>query len=151
MGIGGLGGRLSGSSIGKKKKLDSNQGGGCDPPNPPLDPSGAVVKFSTSLFDMVCIPNVDGDRLIIDHSPALRLRRQIALRPFSLLGSVSISTTDSPTLHSRIVRRPVGQSVVLIETGTSGFLPPGTPVSSTRKLISSSFHRLDMTLAVAEA
>ena len=31
-------------------------------------------------------------------------------------------------------------------------LPPGTPVSSTRKLISSSsFHRLDMTLAVAEA
>ena len=30
--------------------------------------------------------------------------------------------------------------------------PPGTPVSSTRKLISSSsFHRLDMTLAVAEA
>ena len=29
--------------------------------------------------------------------------------------------------------------------------PPGTPVSSTRKLISSSFHRLDMTLAVVEA
>ena len=30
--------------------------------------------------------------------------------------------------------------------------PPGAPVSSTRKLISSSsFHRLDMTLAVAEA
>ena len=32
----------------------------------------------------------------------------------------------------------------------NGF-PPGTPVSSTRKLISSSCHRLDMTLAVAEA
>ena len=33
-----------------------------------------------------------------------------------------------------------------------GWFPPGTPVSSTRKLISSSsFHRLDMTLAVAEA
>ena len=32
------------------------------------------------------------------------------------------------------------------------WFPPGTPVSSTRKLISSSsFHRLDMTLAVAEA
>ena len=31
------------------------------------------------------------------------------------------------------------------------WLPPGTPVSSTRKLISSSFHRLDMTLAVVEA
>ena len=30
------------------------------------------------------------------------------------------------------------------------WFPPGTPVSSTRKLISSSFHRLDMTLAVAE-
>ena len=30
------------------------------------------------------------------------------------------------------------------------WFPPGTPVSSTRKLISS-FHRLDMTLAVAEA
>ena len=30
--------------------------------------------------------------------------------------------------------------------------PPGTPVSSTRKLISSSsFHRLDISLAVAEA
>ena len=32
------------------------------------------------------------------------------------------------------------------------WFPPGTPVSSTRKLISSSsFHRLDMTLAIAEA
>ena len=31
------------------------------------------------------------------------------------------------------------------------WFPPGTPVSSTRKLVSSSFHRLDMTLAVAEA
>ena len=31
------------------------------------------------------------------------------------------------------------------------WFPPGTPVSSTRKLISSSFHRLDMTLAVTEA
>ena len=31
------------------------------------------------------------------------------------------------------------------------WFPPGTPVSSTRKLISSSYHRLDMTLAVAEA
>ena len=31
------------------------------------------------------------------------------------------------------------------------WFPPGTPVSSTRKLISSSFHCLDMTLAVAEA
>ena len=31
------------------------------------------------------------------------------------------------------------------------WFPPGTPVSSTRTLISSSFHRLDMTLAVAEA
>ena len=30
------------------------------------------------------------------------------------------------------------------------WFPPGTPVSSTRKLISS-FHRLDMTMAVAEA
>ena len=30
------------------------------------------------------------------------------------------------------------------------WFPPGAPVSSTRKLISSSFHRLDMTLAVAE-
>ena len=33
----------------------------------------------------------------------------------------------------------------------AAWFPPGTPVSSTRKLISSSFHRLDMTLAVAEA
>ena len=31
------------------------------------------------------------------------------------------------------------------------WFPPGTPVSSTIKLISSSFHRRDMTLAVAEA
>ena len=31
------------------------------------------------------------------------------------------------------------------------WFPPGTPVSFTRKLISTSFHRLDMTLAVAEA
>ena len=33
-----------------------------------------------------------------------------------------------------------------------GLFPPGTPVSSTRKLISSpSFHRFDMILVVAEA
>ena len=31
------------------------------------------------------------------------------------------------------------------------WFPPGTPVSSTRKLTSSSFHYFDMTLAVAEA
>ena len=31
------------------------------------------------------------------------------------------------------------------------WFPPGTPVSSTIKLISSSFHRLEMTLAVAKA
>ena len=32
------------------------------------------------------------------------------------------------------------------------WFPPGTPISSTIKLISSSsFHRLDMTMAVAEA
>ena len=31
------------------------------------------------------------------------------------------------------------------------WFPPGTLVSSTTKLISSLFHRLDMTLAVAEA
>ena len=31
------------------------------------------------------------------------------------------------------------------------WFPPGPPVSSTRKLISSSFHCPDMTLAVAEA
>ena len=31
------------------------------------------------------------------------------------------------------------------------WFPPGTPVSYTRKLISSSFHRLDMPLPVAEA
>ena len=31
------------------------------------------------------------------------------------------------------------------------WFPPGTPVSFTIKLISSSYHRLDMTLAVAEA
>ena len=36
--------------------------------------------------------------------------------------------------------------------GVGRWFPPGTPVSSTRKLISSLlFHRLDMTLAVAEA
>ena len=36
--------------------------------------------------------------------------------------------------------------------GVGRWFPPGTPVSSTRKLISSSsFHRLDMTLAVAKA
>ena len=40
-------------------------------------------------------------------------------------------------------------SVTVLAVGR--WFPPGTPVSSTRKLISSSFHRLDMTLAVAEA
>ena len=41
----------------------------------------------------------------------------------------------------------------LVYNTVGRWFPPGTPVSSTRKLISSSssFHRLDMTLAVAEA
>ena len=42
-------------------------------------------------------------------------------------------------------------SYLLQTDGLGWWFPPGTPVSSTRKLISSSFHRLDMTLAVAEA
>ena len=45
--------------------------------------------------------------------------------------------------HSRLIRRA--------RVNVDLYIPPGTPVSSTRKLISSSFHRLDMTLAVAEA
>ena len=65
-----------------------------------------------------------------------------------------------PVTHDK----PEGQSssrymiVTLIAPGAciGGVCPmwflPGTPVSSTRKLISSSsFHRLDMTLSVAEA
>ena len=44
----------------------------------------------------------------------------------------------------------VGSIVQLL--AVDQWFPPGTPVSPTRKLISSSsFHRLDMTLAVAEA
>ena len=39
----------------------------------------------------------------------------------------------------------------LMSAPVGRWFPPGAPVSSTRKLISSSFHRLDMTLAVAEA
>ena len=46
--------------------------------------------------------------------------------------------------HSRIIG-------VLLADIILWLFPPGTPVSSTRKLISSSFHCLDMTLAVAEA
>ena len=39
----------------------------------------------------------------------------------------------------------------LLPSWRGRWFPPGTPVSSTRKLMSSSFPRLDMTLAVAEA
>ena len=39
----------------------------------------------------------------------------------------------------------------IYEAAVGRWFPPGTPVSSTRKLISSSFRRLDMTMAVAEA
>ena len=71
-------------------------------------------------------------------------------------------------MSCKISKRQVSQIPVLYqklwETLTQGihfevqapntvgrWFPPGTPVSSTRKLVSSSFHRLDMTLAVAEA
>ena len=44
----------------------------------------------------------------------------------------------------------ISKSIQIIAVGR--WFPPGTPVSSIRKLISSSlFHRLDMTLALAEA
>ena len=51
-----------------------------------------------------------------------------------------VSFRDVCDVLSGNVFKPVGR-----------WFPPGTPVSSTRKLISSSFHRLDMTLTVAEA
>ena len=40
---------------------------------------------------------------------------------------------------------------LIVWSVTGRWFPPGTRVYSTKKLISSSFHRLDMTLAVAEA
>ena len=55
-------------------------------------------------------------------------------------------------VHYTVTGKPHGiwSSDYLPQAG--GWFPPGTPVSSPRKLISSSsFHRLDMTLAVAEA
>ena len=46
--------------------------------------------------------------------------------------------------------REVSSLAIFIPVGW--WFPPGTPVSSTRKLVSSSsFYHLDMTLAVAEA
>ena len=71
---------------------------------------------------------------------------------FTYLGRfifVGIFTFDAlPDAHAGIGGQ--GTAAQLLAVGRC--FPPGTPVSSTRKLISSSsFHRLDMTLAVAEA
>ena len=50
----------------------------------------------------------------------------------------------------KILQTTLAPSIRSVAVGR--WFPPGTPVSSTRKLISSSsFHRLDMTLAVGEA
>ena len=57
---------------------------------------------------------------------------------------------DRPQDLGLQTQRQTGKLHQLLAVGR--WFPPGTPVSSTRKLISSSsFHRLDMTLAVAEA
>ena len=52
------------------------------------------------------------------------------------------------SLQATAVRITLSKTITLCSIR---WFPPGTPVSSTRTLISSSFHRLDMTLAVAEA
>ena len=92
----------------------------------------------------------------------------LSSRPYYQLGPTIISallptwphyhpgpTTNLAPLSSRpyyelgisyIVIVPI---ILILDVGR--WFPPGTPVSSTIKLISSSFHRLDMTLAVAEA
>ena len=53
-----------------------------------------------------------------------------------------------PVVHNFFTK---GRDVLHCDLAVGRWFPPGTPVSSTRKLISSPFHRLDMTLAVAEA
>ena len=61
---------------------------------------------------------------------------------------------NSPLTHSKAgLSCRLGVKPPLTHSVTGRWFPPGTPVSSTIKLISSSslFHRLDMTLAVAEA
>ena len=69
------------------------------------------------------------------------------------IGPGPIFPSFSWAWFSDVVGRNFLGSAELLSPGTeSVWSPPGTPVSSTRKLISSSsFHRLDMTLAVAEA
>ena len=54
--------------------------------------------------------------------------------------------------HKTTCIRPSDIMIIGYNIHNPKYNPPGTPVSSARKLISSSsFHRLDMTLAVAEA
>ena len=65
--------------------------------------------------------------------------------PFSDEGRSSVTSR----IRSQSGERPADYKQNVLPLGRC--FPPGTPVSSTRKLISSSsFHRLDMTLAVAE-
>ena len=78
-------------------------------------------------------------------------------RPATSGSSIIVMFTWSVMPGSKVgnTRHFIGYKVHLWCRTLPNFLgrwfPPGTPVSSTRKLISSSFHRLHMTLAVAEA
>ena len=72
-----------------------------------------------------------------------------AKAPLSSRLSSLCFTPLRPKFNPRTGQRPyVWKFHQLLAVGR--WFPPGTPVSSTSKLISSSFHRLDMTLAVAE-
>ena len=67
-----------------------------------------------------------------------------------LAAAVTCSRREDGLSCRHGVKPPLTHSLTqLLAVGR--WFPPGAPVSSTRKLISSSFHRLDMTLAVAEA
>ena len=77
----------------------------------------------------------------------------VALITPHLAVSLSLGSTPlRPKFNSRTGQRPYTCEQFRQLLAVGRWFPPGTPVSSTRKLISSSsFHRLDMTLAIAEA
>ena len=81
-------------------------------------------------------------------SRAMNLERHVRDRLVALYSSVSKGFNKKEILSHLAVKHRIVYSLRHMTLNTCR---SRAPVSSTRKLISSSFHRLDMTLAVAEA
>ena len=122
----------------------------------PLPQTNLCLRLLPQTHNLCLRPPLPENSLCLrpTSSSGLCLTHNLCLRPPSALDQplpqASVPHSDQTLPQTNLcLRTDSASDHQLLAVGR--WFPPGTPVSSTRKLISSSFHCLDMTLAVAEA